>query len=185
MRRPTGAERRRLNAMPQPLRAALSASLCLLCLLAGLALAPPPAAAQLHAHPDENGTPVLRSLESLRDLDDQSWQLVAYREGAPGGPLKLRIVGYPGKLRLEHPTPLSVRSGRQCWQLADLTLANPQLASDGRSAAAEFNLAPLIADLGSDRPLRLALPGVITELPVPPFVVAEWRSLATSGRAPS
>lgn len=166
--------------MPQPLRAALSAGLCLLCLLAGLALMPPPAAAQLHAHSDERGRPVLRSLESLRDLDDQSWQLVAYREGAPGGPLKLRVVGYPGKVRLEHPTPLSVRSGRLHWQLADLTLANPQLAGDGRSAAAEFNLAPLLEELRSNRPLRLALPGVFTELPVPPYVVAEWRSLATS-----
>lgn len=166
-------------------RAALGTALSLLCLLVSLGLAPPPAAAQLHAHNDERGRLVLRSLESLRDLDYQSWQVVAYRQGPPGGPLTLRIVGYPGKVRLEHPTPLSVSSGRQRWQLADLTLANPQLASDGRSAAAEFNLAPLIADLGSDRPLRLALQGVINELPVPPFVVAEWRSLASSGRAPS
>lgn len=159
------------------LRAALSASLCLVCLLAGLALAPAPAAAQLHAHSDERGRPVLRSLESLRDLDYQSWQVVAYREGPPGGALKLRIVGYPGKVRLDHPTALAVWSGRRRWQLADLTLANAQLAADARSAAAEFDLAPLIAELSQNRPLRLSLPGVFTELPVPPFVVAEWRSL--------
>ncbi|MCP9888862.1 DUF3122 domain-containing protein [Cyanobium sp. ATX 6A2] len=163
--------------MPLLLRAALSATLCLVCLLAGLALAAAPAAAQLHAHSDEQGRPVLRSLESLRDLDYQSWQLVAYREGPPGGALKLRIVGYPGKVRLDHPTALAVRSGRRHWQLADLTLANPQLAADGRSAAAEFDLSPLIAELSQNRPLRLFLPGVFTELPVPPFVVAEWRSL--------
>jgi hypothetical protein len=41
----------------------------------------------------------------------------------------------------------------------------------------EPNLAPLLADLSNNRPLRLELPGVFTELPVPPFVVAEWRSL--------
>ena len=138
---------------------------------------PVPAEAQVHSHPDENGTPVVRSLESLRDLDYQSWQLVAYREGRPGGPLKLRIVGYPGKVRIDHPTPLQVRSGRLRWELADVTLDNPKLAGDGRAAAAEFNLAPLVADLQQDRPLRLALPGVFVELPVPPFVVAEWRSL--------
>lgn len=163
--------------MPVAIRAALGAALALVCLLGGLALAPAPAAAQLHAHSDERGQPVLRSLESLRDLDYQSWQVVAYREGPPGGSLKLRVVGYPGKVRLEHPTPLSVWSGRRRWQLPDLTLANPQLAADGRSAAAEFDLAPLLADLSRNRPLRLALPGVFTELPVPPFVVAEWRSL--------
>lgn len=163
------------------LRALLPALLSLLCLLgSAVLLMPSPAAAQLHAHSDEGGQPVLRSLESLRDLDDQSWQLVAYRQGPPGGALKLRVVGYPGRVRLDHPTPLRVWSGRQRWQLADLTLANPQLASDGRAAAAEFDLAPLLGDLRQNRSLRLALPGVFSELPVPPFVVAEWRSLAAA-----
>ena len=138
---------------------------------------PAPAQALLHNHHDKNGTPVLRSLESLRDLDYQSWQLVAYREGPPGGPLRLRVVGFPGKVRLDHPTALLVRSGRNSWQLEDITLANPKLAADGRAAAAEFNLAPLLADLDRNRPLRLQLPGVFVELPVPPYVVAEWRSL--------
>ncbi|WP_398336449.1 DUF3122 domain-containing protein [Vulcanococcus sp.] len=156
------------------LLALLLAPLLTVALLLGLA---PAAQALVHAHPDETGTPVVRSLESLRDLDYQSWQVVAYREGAPGGPLKLRIVGYPGKVRLDHPTALQVRSGRLRWELADVTLANPQLAGDGRAAAAEFDLAPLLADLKQDRPLRLVLPGVFVELPVPPFVVAEWRSL--------
>ncbi|MCX5926622.1 MAG: DUF3122 domain-containing protein [Cyanobium sp. LacPavin_0920_WC12_MAG_63_22] len=152
----------------------------LLALTLLLSLPTPPAQALVHAHNDENGTPVVRSLESLRDLDYQSWQVVAYREGPPGGPLKLRIVGYPGKVRLDHPTSLQVRSGHFRWELADVTLANPQLAGDGRAAAAEFDLAPLLADLHQDRPLRLVLPGVFVELPVPPFVVAEWRSLSSA-----
>jgi hypothetical protein len=141
---------------------------------------PAAAQAQLHAHADENGTPVVRSLDSLRDLDYQSWQVVAYREGRAGGPLKLRIVGYPGKVRLDHPTPLLVRSGRRLWELNDITLNNPQLARDGRAAAAEFDLAPLLTDLDQNRPLRLELPGVFVELPVPPFVVEEWRSLPSA-----
>ncbi len=144
-----------------------------------LLLSPSPAAAMLHAHPDGQGQPVLRSLESLRDLDDQSWQLVAYREGPPGGPLRLRIVGYPGKVRLEHPTDLQVRSGRKVWTLEDVTLSSAALAGDTRAAAAEFDLAPLLADLDRNRPLHLELPGVLTDLPVPPYVVAEWRSLPT------
>lgn len=47
-------------------------------------LLPPPAWALIHAHPDETATGVVRSLESLRDLDYQSWQVVAYREGPRG-----------------------------------------------------------------------------------------------------
>jgi len=141
--------------------------------------APAAAQAQLHTHLDENGSEVVRSLESLRDLDYQSWQVVAYRSGPPGpqAPLTLRIVGYPGKVRLDHPTPLEVTAGRRHWDLADITTANPRLATDSRDAAAEFDLQPLITELRKDRPLRLALRGVFVELPVPPFVVAEWRSL--------
>ncbi|MFZ0407483.1 MAG: DUF3122 domain-containing protein [Cyanobium sp.] len=166
-------------------RLLLSLALAVL-LLAPWAFAAAPAAATgsgrlplalIHAHPDETGTGVVRSLESLRDLDYQSWQLVAYREGPPGGPLRLRIVGYPGRVRLDHPTSLIVHGGRRSWQLADVTMANPKLAGDGRAAAAEFDLAPLIADLHRKRPLRLQLPGVFVELPVPPYVVGEWRRL--------
>ena len=136
-----------------------------------------PCWAQVHSHDDENGQQVVRSLESLRDLDYQSWQAVAYRSGPPGGPVTLRIVGYPGKVRLDHPTALLVHSGRNTWQLDDITTANPKLAVDGRDAAAEFNLNPLLSELHQNRPLRLELPGVFVELPVPPYVVAEWRSL--------
>ncbi|NBW63930.1 MAG: DUF3122 domain-containing protein, partial [Synechococcaceae bacterium WB4_1_0192] len=92
----------------------------LLALILGLGLlsaAPVPALAQVHAHADENGTPVVRSLESLRDLDYQSWQAVAYRTGPIGGPVTLRIVGYPGRVRLDHPTSLIVHSGRGTWEL--------------------------------------------------------------------
>jgi len=169
-----------LDADPPFGRPLIRLSLALLSCLLMLFSTPTPVWAQVHTHLDENGSEVVRSLESLRDLDYQSWQVVAYREGPPGGPLKLRIVGYPGKVRLDHPTSLQVRSGHFRWELADVTLANPQLAGDGRAAAAEFDLAPLLADLRQDRPLRLVLPGVFVELPVPPFVVAEWRSLPSA-----
>jgi hypothetical protein len=148
--------------------------------LGPLLLSAPPAWALIHAHPDETtATGVVRSLESLRDLDYQSWQVVAYREGPPrqDAAITLRIVSYPGRVRLDHPTPLLVTSGRRLWELADTTLSSPKLAGDGRAAAAEFDLTPLLADLENNRPLRLELPGVFTELPVPPYVVAEWRSL--------
>ncbi|WP_255102950.1 MULTISPECIES: DUF3122 domain-containing protein [unclassified Synechococcus] len=156
--------------------------LALSLVLAGLFALVAPATAQLHQHPSETGSPVLRSLVSVRDLDDQAWQLVAFRDGPPGAALRLRVVGYPGKVRLDHPTSLQVRSGPFQWQLEDLTLESQALSNDGRSAAAEFDLSPLLAELSQNRPLRLRLPGVFTELPVPPFVVAEWRSLV---RAPA
>ena len=163
--------------MSHLLRPWLRHALLALVLVSALLMGPTAANAQVHAHADENGQPMVRSLESLRDLDYQSWQAVAYRSGPPGGPVTLRIVGYPGKVRLDHPTALVVYGGRRRWELDDITTANPKLVSDGRDAAAEFNLNPLLADLHKNRPLRLELPGVFVDLPVPPYVVGEWRSL--------
>ncbi len=151
----------------------------LLAALLLLLVTPNAALAQVHQHNDAAGAPMLRSLESLRDLDYDSWQAVAYRTGKPGNPVILRIVGYPGKVRLEHPVSLRVQAGVKEWDLDDITLDNPALASDGREAAAEFALDPLLSNLSNNRPLRLFLPGVFNELPVPPYVVGEWRDVQT------
>ncbi len=135
------------------------------------------AEAKLQINQGEDGSQVTRSLESLRDLDLQTWQVVAYSQSTDPDLIVLRIVGYPGTLRLDHPTFLQVHSGRRDWSLKDVTLSNPKLAKDPRQAAAEFELSPLLKDLSNNRPLRLLLPDVFTDLPVPPYVVTEWRSL--------
>ena len=77
-----------------------------------------------------------------------------------------------------YKTDLKVESGRKQWLLDDKTLLNEELANDGRQAAAEFDLDELVINLDKNRPLRLSLSGVFSELPVPPFVVKEWRSLS-------
>ena len=117
------------------------------------------------------------SSEFLRDLDFETWQLVAYKSPLFEDKLILRVIGYPGNLRIDHPTGLRVESGRKEWILEDKTLLNVELANDGRQAAAEFDLDELIQNIDKNRPLRLSLSGVFSELPVPPFVVKEWRSL--------
>ena len=124
-----------------------------------------------------NGEMINASSEFLRDLDFETWQLVAYKSPLFQDKLILRVIGYPGNLRIDHPTGLSVESGRKQWLLDDKTLLNVDLANDGRQAAAEFNLDELIQNIDKNRPLRLSLSGVFSELPVPPFVVKEWRSL--------
>ena len=117
------------------------------------------------------------SSEFLRDLDYETWQLVAYKSPINNNKLVLRIIGYPGSLRIDHPLDLRVESGRKEWFLSDKTLLNNELAKDSRQAAAEFDLDKLINDISQNRPLRLSLEGVFSELPVPPFLVKEWRSL--------
>ena len=124
-----------------------------------------------------NGDLINASSEFLRDLDFETWQLVAYKSPLFEDKLILRVIGYPGNLRIDHPTPLRVESGRKIWVLDDKTLLNSELANDGRQAAAEFDLDNLIQNIDKNRPLRLSLSAVFSELPVPPFVVKEWRSL--------
>jgi len=129
------------------------------------------------AETEINGELMNASSEFLRDLDFETWQLVAYKSPLFEDKMILRVIGYPGNLRIDHPTDLRVESGRKQWFLDDKTLLNVDLANDGRQAAAEFDLDELIKNIDKNRPLRLSLQGVFSELPVPPFVVKEWRSL--------
>ena len=129
------------------------------------------------AETEINGELINASSEFLRDLDFETWQLVAYKSPLFEDKLILRVIGYPGNLRIDHPTDLRVDSGRKEWYLNDKTLLNIDLANDTRQAAAEFDLDGLIKNIDKNRPLRLSLSGVFSELPVPPFVVKEWRSL--------
>ncbi len=131
------------------------------------------------AETEINGGLINASSEFLRDLDYETWQLVAYKSPNNDEKLVLRVIGYPGNLRIDHPLSLDVESGRKKWQLDDITLLNTELAEDKRQAAAEFDLENLLQDISQNRPLRLSLEGVFTELPVPPFLVKEWRLLRT------
>ena len=139
-------------------------------------LAPMQVSAEI-AETEINNEMINASSEFLRDLDYETWQLVAYKSPYNNDKLILRIIGYPGSLRIDHPLDLEVESGRKKWHLSDKTLLNDELAKDSRQAAAEFDLEQLIQDISQNRPLRLSLDGVFSELPVPPFLVKEWRSL--------
>ena len=121
---------------------------------------------------------IKRSLESLRDFDYQTWQIIVYPSSEVSKKLILRIVGYPGSLRIDHPTDLLVTSGRKNWDLKDITKQNKAKIETFNDSSAEFDLSPLIADLDKNRPLRLNLPGLIDDLPIPPYLVSEWRTLA-------
>ena len=120
---------------------------------------------------------IKRSIESLRDIDYQTWQIIVYPSYKESNKLILRIVGYPGSLRIDHPTDLIVNSGIRTWNLRDITRNNKNNAEILNDSAAEFDISPLIYQLNKNRPLRMKLPGLINDLTIPPYLVAEWRSL--------
>ena len=167
---------------PRPIIKNLSRIISSLLLIVALLLIRPTLAqSKLIVSEGQNRTSFSRSLESLRDLDYQTWQVVVYCQPMKEAQWVLRIVGYPGTLRMDHPTPLNVHAGLREWQLKDITLLNPKLVNDPREAAAEFELTPVLNDLKNNRPLRFILPKVFNDLPIPPYVVAEWRLMFNSG----
>tara|TARA_B100001250_G_scaffold404223_1_gene419852 strand:+ start:1154 stop:1654 length:501 start_codon:yes stop_codon:yes gene_type:complete len=120
---------------------------------------------------------IKRSLESLQDLDSQTWQIIVYPSLRKSNNMILRIVGYPGSLRMDHPNDLVVSSGRKNWDLRDITKKNKNIVETLNDSVAEFEISPLISELDKNRPLRLNLPGLINDLPIPPYLVEEWRTL--------
>ena len=66
---------------------------------------------------------------------------------------------------------IALKNGKSKW------ITNEESRSQVHSFRAEFDLDELIKNLDKNRPLRLSLSGVFSELPVPPFVVKEWRSI--------
>jgi len=120
---------------------------------------------------------IKRSLESFKDLDYQTWQIIVYPSLQNPKNLILSIVGYPGSLRIDHPTNLIVNSGRKTWDLKDITKTNKLKVETLNDSFAEFDLSTLISELDKSRPLRLRLPDLINDLPIPPYLVSEWRSL--------
>ena len=121
---------------------------------------------------------IQRSIDSLRDIDYQTWQIIVYPSSKVSNNLILRIVGYPGSLRIDHPTNLIVNSGIKQWKLNDITRKSKVKIETLNDSAAEFDLSPLISELDKNKPLRIYLPGLINDLPIPPYLVGEWRTLA-------
>jgi len=136
-----------------------------------------PAFASIHEYPETADRTMFRSVQSLRDTDDQAWQVVLYKRVRSGivDSFNLRLVGFPG-IQLDHPVPLKVVAGnlelglaKDIWSESDLPVN-----------VAEYDFKSIVAELESDRPLQLNLPVQGKKdlgLLVPTFVVREWRRL--------
>jgi len=125
-----------------------------LCLYLTLAVSAP-AFASIHEYPETGDRTMFRSVQSLRDTDDKAWQVVLYKRVRSGivYSFNLRLVGFPG-IQLDHPVALKVVAGslevvlaKDIWSESDLPVN-----------VGEYDFKPIVAELESDRPLRLSLP---------------------------
>lgn len=142
-----------------------------------LALGVPSGLASVHTYPEGNDRVMYRSLQTLRDRTDQAWQVVLYKrmQGGQTESIHLRLVGFPGGSALEHPHSLKITTGTERVLMAAETAPVTNTAN-----IAEYDLFEVMRQLNSTTPLRLTLPleGTAIELPIPPFVVEEWRQVA-------
>lgn len=133
----------------------------------------PPAIAAVHHYPEAGDREMIRSLQSLRDARDQSWQVIFYerRQDSDRIASRLRLVGFPA-VRLSRQTPLIVeQTGRQL-SLPNVTDQDTQLSAN----VAEFDSETLLPLLNRVTPLRLQLDNEVA-LMVPPFMVKEWAAI--------
>lgn len=146
-------------------------------LLIGLVWVTPAALASVHTYPEGADQVMVRSLQTLRDRDNQAWQVVLFKRVKANqvSHLNLRLVGFPGGAELEHPRRLKITTGTEkTWEAAESNTAATIAPNVG-----EYDLREVMRQLDSNTPLKLQLPvkGQDKELVVPPFVVQEWRRI--------
>lgn len=140
-------------------------------------LGTPAGFASVHIYPEGNDRVMVRSLHTLRDRADHAWQVVLYKRVQNGltQSLQLRLVGFPGGAALNHPSTLKITTGTEkTWIAAETAPVTDALN------VAEYDLFQVMRELTATTPLRLTLPvkEAAIELPIPPFVVEEWRQVA-------
>ena len=144
---------------------------------------PQPAQAGIHRYPLEGDRALCRSLQSLRDDHDRSWQLVLFAESQNNQPpvtgFRLRVVGFP-TLRIDRERSLIITNSTGA--IAQLTDSFPKDSMAFNTG--EYDLDSVVSRLNQIGIIRLNLPlspEDQTEIPVPPFVLQEWTKLQQKG----
>lgn len=118
-----------------------------------------------------------RSLSTLQDLDYRAWQTVVYKRFVLGQPetLRLRLVGFPGAIALQHPKALEIDTNNN-------RLLAPDVTDLAIAHVGEYDLKPTIANLDTDSSLTLVLPiqnGELITIDVPAKTLQEWWRVAS------
>ena len=136
------------------------------------------ALASIHTYPESSTQIMYRSQQSLRDISDRAWQAILYKKIESGQlkTLRLRLVGFPGMIKLAHPQELQITTGTgKLWNAEDVLINSSFPANVG-----EYNFLEVMKNLDYDTPLRLNLSlqdSSRAEIVVPIFAVKEWRRL--------
>ncbi len=148
------------------------------------------AQASIHTYPLENGPQtgsMVRSLQTLRDNRDRSWQVVMFFNVLHNQVtnVHLRLAGFPGTV-VDRSKPLVVTQGAQTWELSDVFDLTNRTASEVGNIG-EYDAAEMMRSLERSRPmtLTLSLAAGDIDITLPPFAVKEWLKLRTQATLPN
>ncbi|MEO0867423.1 MAG: DUF3122 domain-containing protein [Cyanobacteria bacterium J06642_11] len=141
----------------------------------------PAAWASVHVYHERPGQTTVRSQQSLRDRNDRSWQAILFKRYRPDGleGLYLRLVGFPGVVKIDPQRPLTIDTGTSIsWQAPPkLNPPTPALPDNTN----QYDVVVVMDELQKSIPLTLAIPlqgKAPSKIIVPPYAVQEWRDLA-------
>jgi hypothetical protein len=150
----------------------------LLCLLiATLSLLPAPALANIRSLEEKPGQMLYQSRQTLEDNQGNTWQIVFFKRIPPEGvpEINLRLVGFPGRDKFQHPAPLAIEtSPNQTVAAADVF----ETKNPGENVG-QFDLAPVLDQLETNAFWRLDLPlQDPVSITVPAYIQQEWQKVA-------
>jgi hypothetical protein len=143
----------------------------------------PVALASIHRYPLDNGQSLCRSLQSLRDRQGSSWQVVLFaptqNDQPPQANFRLRVVGFP-TIQIDRSRPLVIAGvAGAIGQIADTFPFNETALNTG-----EYDVTEVISRVGQLGFLSLLVPtdhSEPSEILLPSFALQEWQAMYDQG----
>ena len=135
-----------------------------------------PAWASIHTYHEQPGQTTHRSTLSLRDQNDLAWQATLFKryiDGEVQG-IYLRLVGFPGQVRVNSDQDLLIQTGTAAQWRAPYRV-DPQTQALPENVV-QYEVSLVLEQLQRPIPLTLVVPlaSAGVQLVVAPYVVEEW-----------
>ncbi len=142
-----------------------------------------PADAAILYNADTAGAVVLQSRRTLRDQNQYSWQVIAFKSvGADQreSAVSLRLVGFPGAVELDPSQP--VRLSAPAGELLLANISDQILLKAPQPHVGQYDLQSALPNLPTASRLDLHIPTQTAELvlPISPALIAEWQTVVNT-----
>jgi hypothetical protein len=146
-----------------------------------------PAAADIRRIDEAENQVLYQSRQKLVDRAGNAWRAVAFKRIRPDGDtsFQVRLVGFPGRDRIDHSQPLKIRNVTgKTLEAEDVTeQAFADVETGAPDNVGQYDLKPILDDLPTSLDVELILPtrSGSLELPASPVVMQEWQKVADRG----